>query len=61
MVKLQNSKLDYAAHQLEVKKRLKEIHDKLLSNQHGEAASLVDNAIVEMRMLKAAINSHVHT
>jgi hypothetical protein len=38
---------------------MKEIHDKLLDNDYGEAANLIDHTVVELRLMKAAINSHV--
>jgi hypothetical protein len=60
MATYKNSKVDYAPHQLEAKAILREIHEKLLNNKYGEAATLVDNAVVELRLMKAAINSHVH-
>jgi hypothetical protein len=52
-------RLDYACHELEAKKLIKEIHDNLLRNRYLQAATLVDEVIVEMRMMKAAINSHI--
>lgn len=53
-------KLDYSCHELEIKKKLKEIRDLLVKNKFGEAAGKVDFVIAELRMMKAAINSHVH-
>lgn len=53
-------KLDYSCHELEIKKKLKEIRDLLVKNKFGEAAGKVDFIIAELRMMKAAINSHVH-
>lgn len=52
-------KLNFAEHQLEVKHKLKEINDLLLKNQYGEAAGKIDFVIAELRMLKAAVNSHI--
>lgn len=53
-------RLDYSAHELEITKKMKEIHDLLLRNQFGEAAGKVNFIIAELRLLKAAINSHIH-
>jgi hypothetical protein len=52
-------KLDYSPHQLEVKRLMAEVHKLILVNQFTEAAKLVDPAIAELRLMKAAINSHV--
>jgi hypothetical protein len=52
-------KLDYACHELEAKKLLKEVTDNLLLNRYMQASDLVDEIIVELRMMKAAINSHI--
>ena len=52
-------KLDYACHELEAKKHLKEITELLNKKKFGEAAGKVEFVIVEMRMMKAAINSHI--
>ena len=52
-------KLNFAEHQLEAKHKLKEVHDLLLKNRYGEAAGKIDFVIAELRMLKAAINSHI--
>lgn len=51
-------KLDYACHELEAKKHLKEVHRLILLNKFEEAAKLIDPAIAELRLMKAAINSH---
>lgn len=52
-------KLDYSCHELEAKKHLKEVHKLVLVNKFAEAAEMVDHAIVELRMMKAALNSHI--
>ena len=52
-------KLDYACHELEARKLLKEVTDNLLLNRHMQASDSVDEIIVELRMMKAAINSHI--
>jgi hypothetical protein len=39
--------------------RSKKVIDNLLLNRHMQASDLVDEIIVELRMMKAAINSHI--
>lgn len=51
--------IDYASYELETRKLLKDISDFLKKNRHKEAAELIDDAIVELRMMKAAVNSHI--
>ena len=53
------NKLDYAPYYLEAKKKLDEAHKLLLKNQFIEAASLLDEVAVEVRMMRAAVKSHV--
>lgn len=53
-------KLDYAPHLLEVKKQVKEVYDLLNRNKFGEAAGKVEFMLAELRLMKAAINSHIH-
>ena len=52
-------KLDYAPHYLEAKKKLQEAHDLLLRNRFVEAAATIDEIVVELRMMRAAVKSHV--
>lgn len=59
MVKLDNT-LDYAAHELKAKKLLKEIHVHLLEKELVAAASTIDLAIVELRLMRTAIKSHIN-
>lgn len=51
--------IDYAAYELEARKLLKDISDLLKRNRYKEAAELIDDTIVELRMMKAAVNSHI--
>lgn len=51
--------LDYAPYELEVKKLVKEVSDLLRANKHKQAAPIIDDIIVELRMMKAAVNSHI--
>jgi hypothetical protein len=52
-------KLDYSPHHLEAKKQIEETYQLLLKNKYKEAAGQIDFAIVELRMMKAAINSNI--
>lgn len=52
-------KLDYAPHYLEAKRQLEKTHKLLLKNEFTEAAGQIEFAIVELRMMKAAINSNI--
>ena len=51
--------IDYASYELEAKKLLKDISDLLKRHRYKEAADLLDDTIVELRMMKAAVNSHI--
>ena len=51
--------LDYAAHELQVKKLLKEAHVYLLDKEFVAAASTIDAAIVELRLMRTAVKSHI--
>lgn len=53
------SKIDYAPHYLEAQKQLKEAHELLKRNRHIEATVLIDKAVVELRMMRAAVRSHI--
>lgn len=52
--------LDYSVHGLAADKLMKEIHDLLLKKDYKLAASKVDETIVELRMMRAAIKSHTN-
>jgi hypothetical protein len=58
MVKLDTS-LDYASHELEAKRLLKEIHGLLLDKDYVAAASTIDTVIVELRLMRTAVKSHI--
>lgn len=51
--------LNYTAYELKVKELLKEIHIHLLENDHVAAASTIEQAIVELRLMRAAVKSHI--
>lgn len=52
-------KLDYAPHYLAAKRKIKEAHELLLKNRFIEASTLIDEAVVELRMMRAAVKSNV--
>jgi hypothetical protein len=56
---MSNTKLDYAPHYLDAKKKLQEVHELLLKNRFIEAAAMIDKIVVELRMMRAAVKSHV--
>jgi len=51
--------LNYTAYELKVKELLKEIHIHLLENDHVAAASTIDHAIVELRLMRAAVKNRI--
>ena len=62
---LQNTKmkidtsLNYTMHELKVKEILKEVHIHLLGRDFVAAASTIDQAIAELRLMRAAVKSHI--
>ena len=56
---MMSNKLDYAPHYLEAKKKLTEAHELLLKNRFIEAAGVIDQIVVELRLMRAAVKSHV--
>jgi hypothetical protein len=46
---------DYSAHKINTHLKMKEIHQQLLKDKLDEAILGIDEAIVELRMMKAAI------
>jgi len=51
--------LDYAPYELEAKKLLREISELLRLNKYKQAATTIDDVVVELRMMKAAVNSNI--
>jgi hypothetical protein len=51
--------LDYAPYELEAKKLLREVGELLKVNKYAKAATTIDDIIVELRMMKAAVNSNI--
>ena len=58
MVKVSDT-VDYAAHELQVKRMLKDAQVSLLDNQYQKAADILDLAIVELRLMRTAVKSYV--
>jgi hypothetical protein len=52
-------KLDYAPHYLEAKKQLNEVYQVLNNNEFTQAANKIEFIISELRLMKAAVNSHL--
>jgi hypothetical protein len=52
-------KVDYAPHYLEAKKKLDEAYKMLLVHDYEDAATLISNTIAELRLMRAAVRSHV--
>jgi hypothetical protein len=51
--------LEYAGHYLEAKKKLTEIHELLNKRRFKEAAGLIDQTIVELRLMRQAVKTYV--
>lgn len=58
MVKI-TDQLDYAPHELEAKRLLKEVHQLLLLNDFVAAIDGLDRAMVELRLMRTAVKSHI--
>lgn len=52
------NKVDYAPYYLEAKKKLNEAHELLLKHKYSEATTMIDEIVVELRMMRAAVRSH---
>lgn len=51
-------RLDYSSHYLEAKKKLKEVNELILKNKFRDAAGKIDEAVVELRLMRQAVKSH---
>lgn len=51
--------VDYSARELQVQHLLKEVHQCLLNRDFVSAASTIDVAIVELRLMRTAVKSHI--
>ena len=58
MVKI-TDQLDYAPHELEAKRLMKEAHKLLLRSEVVEAVKALDLALVELRLMRTAVISHI--
>jgi hypothetical protein len=58
MVKV-STPVDYAAHELQVKRMLKEANILLLDKEYAKAADVLDVAIAELRLMRTAVKSYV--
>lgn len=53
--------LDYAPYYLEVKRLVNESHELLKKGRYKEAEELLESAVVELRMMRIAVKSHIKT
>lgn len=51
--------MDYASHELQAKHLLKQVHHYILDRDFVAAASTIDAAIVELRLMRTAVKSHI--
>lgn len=51
--------LEYSNHYLQAKKNLTQIHELLNKRQFKEAAGLIDQTIVELRLMRQAVKTYV--
>ena len=54
-----DTSVDYAAHELQVKWLMKQVHQLLLERDFVAAASTIDATIVELRLMRTAVKSHI--
>lgn len=52
-------KIDYAPHYLIAKKNIHDMYKQLNTGEFTEAASLIDQTIVELRLIRAAVKTHM--
>lgn len=58
MVRVDGS-LNFTVHELEAKRLLKEVHQLLLLNDYVAAVDGLDRAMVELRLMRTAVKSHI--
>ena len=58
-MEINDAKVDYAPHYLHLEANLKSVHDLLKRGNYVDAATIVDQMVVECRLLRTAIKSHV--
>ena len=56
---INDTKVDYAPHYLQIDRHLKLVHDLLKCGNYEDAATFAEQITVESRLLRAAIKSHV--
>ncbi len=52
-------KIDYAPYYLNAKARLQEAYDALKEGKYKEAVEILDDAAIEVRLMRVAVKSHV--
>ena len=57
MVKV-DTPVDYASHELHLKRLLKEAHVWLLDKEYAKAVPVLDEAIVELRLMRTAVKNY---
>ena len=58
-MKVEDPKVDYAPHYLQIQTHLHTVYDLLKNHNYIDAATFVDQMTVECRLLRTAIKSHV--
>jgi hypothetical protein len=56
---MMKNKIDYAPYYLEAKRKLQEAYDVLKVGNYEEAATLLEDAAAEVRLMKIAVKSYV--
>lgn len=51
--------LEYASHYLEAKKNINKAYNLLNKRQFTDAATLIDQTIVELRLMRQAVKTHI--
>ena len=58
-MKIEDAKVDYAPHYLLIETHLKAVHDLLKRGNYKDAAAFTEQMMVECKLLKNAIRTHV--
>jgi hypothetical protein len=51
--------LDYAGHEIQAKHIMNQAHDLILAGEYSKAAATIDAAIVELRLMRNAVKTHI--
>lgn len=51
--------LDYTPYYIEAKRKLEQVHTMLNKHRYLDAATLIDDIVVELRMMRAAVKSRI--